>query len=183
MTTSETFANTAGEISPQPVQPNPSPILDFWGASIRKTFEFPGQRDIPAEQRQVIYFNTMNEGARARYQKMINHPLKLLRENNDAEMPVDTAGDRHALILCSVDGWRLFKNGEEVAYREYMLKEWLKFANPEHVDLLEKEIREANPWLVNELSADQIRKEIANLEVKLVDAEKREADEADFKGK
>ncbi len=48
---------------------------------------------------------------------------------------------------------------------------------------LEKAIRKYNPWLLNEMSSEQIRKEIADLEELLVAAEKREAEEGNFASK
>ncbi len=154
--------------------------IDLWGASEEHTWFFPGQENVPDKFKQYVTFVTMNEGRRTRYQKKTSRPLHIERENNDARMTVDQAADRHALLETSIIGWKIYRNGEELQFKTHLLLEFLKFAKPLHIDKLEKAIRDANPWMIAEMTSEQIEKEIANLEEKLVAVKRQEEEDADF---
>jgi hypothetical protein len=157
--------------------------IDLWGASEEHVWYFPGQENVPDQYKQYVTFVSMNEGRRTRYQKKTSRPLHIERENNDARMTVDQAADRHALLETSITGWKIFRGGDELMFRPSLLLEFLKFANPLHIDKLEKAIRDANPWMIAEMTSEQIEKEIANLEQKLVAVKRQEEEDADFDDK
>lgn len=154
--------------------------FDFWGQTESLKYYFPGQDELPEDQKQWIEYKTMNEGDRTRFQKLTNSGVTIIRATNDARMSVDPARDRHALFEVCITGWRLLKNGEEVQFRDFQLKNWLKFANPKHVDELESKIRKSNPWMIAEVKAEDIRKEIDLLEEQYQEALIREEKERDF---
>ena len=153
--------------------------IDLWGASVEHTWYFPGQENVPEEYKQYVTFKTMNEGARSRFQKRTARPLHI-EQGSEARMTVDQAGDRHALLEASITGWKMYRNQQEYQYSSRTLLEWLKFANPEHVDKLERAIREANPWMVAQMTSEAIRTEIERLEQLEVEAKRREEEDAGF---
>ena len=154
--------------------------IDLWGSSTEHTWFFPGQESLPDEYKQYITFRSMNEGARSRFQKRTARPLGIGKDGEDMKLIVDQSGDRHALLEASITGWKMFRGGVEYEYKPHTLLEWLKFANPEHVDKLERAIRDANPWMVAQMSSEAIQKEIENLEQRKIEALRREEEDAGF---
>lgn len=157
--------------------------VDYWGQDIVEKFYFPGQEDIPEEFRQYIEFKPMNEGARARFQKKTNRGVVIESTTQNARMGMDPAGDRKALFEESVVDWKLARNGELVKFSHTAFQQWYSTANPKIIDDLERAIREKNEWMINELSSEDIQKEIDNLQDRKAEAEKREARERDFSDK
>lgn len=162
------------------VQQTKELVFDFWGNTEKQKYFFPGQDHLNEDKKQWIEFKTMTEGDRARFQKMTNSGVTIERATNNARMSVDPARDRHALFEVCITNWRLLKDGEEVRFVDYQLKNWLKFANPKFIDELERAIRKSNPWMVAELKAEDIRKEIDLLEEQYQEALVREQTEKDF---
>lgn len=158
-------------------------FVDYWGKDITKKFYFPGQEDVPEEYKQYIEYKPMTEGARARFQKKTNRGVVIESSTQNARMGMDPAGDRKALFEESVVDWKFAKGQTliDFSFRKFM--EWYEGANPKIVDDLEREIRENNEWMLNELSSEAIQKEIDNLYERKAEAEKREAREADFDSK
>jgi hypothetical protein len=144
---------------------------DYFGFFEQRRYVFP-------DKVTYIEFVVMNEGAKSAYQKKTNRDLVMERTSGNARMKVDQASDRHALITSSVTGWNLVRQGVPYPFTESHLKEWLDNANPRLVENLEKEIRKANPWLLAEMSSEDIQKEIDNLTEMLEVAKEREAGEA-----
>jgi hypothetical protein len=138
--------------------------------------------------KQKIEFKKLNEGDRAKFERATSKSLKMSRSTDEASLAVDTAKERHELILGSVTGWHLvtkryaedgsieivpipFSKGSQHAE----LEKWLKEANPKHVSDLHAAIVEANPFMTANATPDMIREEIAKLQEALIKAEEREA--------
>src|SRR6478609_2370349 len=155
--------------------PNPSDDIqrpqqeDYFGFQATERFTFP-------DGLSWIEFEKMNEGKKAQFQKSSSRDLVLERQSGNARMKVDPGGDRHALILeCCVD-WNL-KRGpqrEPILFSERNLREFLALANPQIVEDLEKAIRKFNPWLMAEMTVEDIDREIDNLKEMREIAEARE---------
>lgn len=129
---------------------------DYWGTDVREKFLFP-------DKMTYMEIKVMNEGARTKFQKQNNQDMKLNRRDDTASIRIDAAKERHALITSSVVGWNLKKNGQVVDFASTILLSWLEVADPKIVDDLEQACRLANPWLVAELSIEEIDKEIERL--------------------
>lgn len=165
------------------VNPDQPIFVDFWGKTKLERWHFPGQEELPDSHKQYIEFKGMNEGARARYQKATNRGVVIEKKTQDMRMGVDAAGDRRALFEESVTDWRFAREGQLLQFKMHLFREWLETANPEHVDGLEKAIRKANPWMISEMSSDQIREEIEALEDQWKEAKKREEADETFGSK
>lgn len=150
---------------------------DYFGVEDDLIWYFP-------DQRQFISYSVMNEGQKAKFQKQTSSDLMVMRATGDAKMKVDTAAERWALINAAVVGWNIMRKNksgqwESVAFSKdspgSTLFQWLNTANPKHVENLEKAIRNANPWLLGEMTVEDIDKELANLAELRIEAVKRES--------
>lgn len=146
--------------------------VDFFGFSETKRFHFPQDPD------QWIDFKVMNEGDKARFQKLTQRDLILERKSGDARMKVDPAVERHELIKACVVDWNVYRGGKPYAFSVRALEDLLRLADPRLIEDLEKEIRKANPWLLGEMTVEDIDKEIANLQEMREVALERERGEA-----
>lgn len=129
-----------------------------------------------------IEFRPMNEGAKKKFQDKTSRDLVLERNSGNARMSVLQGSERHELIRSSVVAWNLRRGGQELPQPgtpqgKIALGDFLELADPLIVEGLEKEIRKANPWLLAEMTSEDIQKEIDNLEEMKKVAEAREAGE------
>lgn len=148
---------------------------DYFGFQATETFTLP-------DGKQFIEFSIMNEGQKAKFQKMTSRDL-VIQRNQDARMKMDPANERHELIRSSVTGWNLYRGGQPIPFTERNMKDFLELADPRIIEGLEKAIRKANPWLLSEMKSDDIREEIKNLEEMLEVALERERGEASSSSK
>lgn len=144
--------------------------VDYFGFQSSEKFYLP-------DGKQYIEFQIMNEGAKARFQKLTSRDL-VINRNQDARVKVDPASERHALIRESVTGWNMYRAGSPVRFGDRELKDFLELANPKIIEDLEKAIRKANPWLLQDMEPEDIKREIENLEEMLKVAEERKRGEA-----
>lgn len=144
--------------------------VDYFGFQATERFTFP-------DGQQYIEFQIMNEGAKARFQKLTTKDL-VVQRGGDARMKMDPAQERHELIRQSVTGWNLYRGGNPVPFSDRALKDFLELANPKLIEDLEKAIRKANPWLMAEMKSSDIEREIENLQEMLAVAKERELGEA-----
>lgn len=170
----QAMSNIDHDLPPNPnvdeVPPQLSEQEDYFGFQATERFYFP-------DGLTWIEFEKMNEGKKAKFQKASSRDLVLERQSGNARMKVDPGGDRWELIFaCCVD-WNLKRGVHKapVPYSERNMREWLGLANPQLVEDLEKAIRKFNPWLMAEMSVEDIDREIDNLKEMREVAEKREA--------
>lgn len=128
-----------------------------------------------------IEIQAMNEGQKAHFQKLTQRDMVLEKGSGNARFKIDPAVERHALIEASVIGWNLMRGGQVVPFdnagRANPLKDFLSLANPKIVEDLEMAIRKLNPWLLAELTVEEIDKQIDELKDLREEAVKREAGE------
>jgi hypothetical protein len=153
--------------------------VDYFGFSGNERWYFP-------DGKQWLEFRRMNEGERAKFQRMTRPDVTINQKSGDAKVPFDAAKERWELITTSVTDWHVVgkqKNGAmglvpfSKGSPNAALNQWLVVADPVVVTELERAIRKANPWMTSEMSVDQIDKEIANLEEMKKDILEREASE------
>lgn len=137
---------------------------DYFGFDDSKKYLLP-------DGKQYIIFKAMNEGDRVKYESQISRDIKFNRRTDDASMRMNTGEDRHALIRSSVTGWNMVRrNGnswEPVAFTEGRggtFEQWLLKADPKIVNGLSDAIREANGWMIDEMTVEAIDEEIKRLE-------------------
>lgn len=135
---------------------------DYFGFNETKKFIFP-------DGVTFIEFSVMNEGQRTEYQKKTSRDVRLERATGDARMKMDASLERHELIKNTIVSWNLTRGGvpldqPHTSKGKTQLGDFLTLANPKLIDELEKEIRKANPWLLADMTSEDIQKEIDNLE-------------------
>ncbi len=154
-------------------------LQDFWGFDEVKRFMLP-------DGIQYIEHRVLSEGDRAKYQKATSRDIAMSRTTGEAKFKADPAEDRHALIKTAVCGWKMYKRDAsgkfvEINYIDKVrsgktpFEEWLLSANPRLVEDLERDIRKANPWLLGDMSVEDIDREMENLADMRKLAEEREA--------
>lgn len=122
-----------------------------------------------------IEHKTLNHGARKSYLNKTNRDLKINRASGDASISMKPGDEKDELLKAAVTGWNLVRAGEPVPFTKHAFDQWLQNADPRLVDIVEKDIRKKNPWLLAEMSIEDIDKEIESLqamrEVKLKEEE------------
>lgn len=154
---------------------------DYFGFRDIRQWYFP-------DGRQHIEFKVMNEGDRKQYQSQTRADLEVVRSTGNARMSMNPAEERHILLGTSITGWHLVQKTPQgvfkpVAFSKQTLSAWLLQADPRIIDQLEKEIRKANPWLMQDMTVADIDKELDSLREMREVAVKREQGEAGSAGK
>jgi hypothetical protein len=152
------------------------PYENFFGFETTEKFMLP-------DGKQWIAFKPMNEGERAIYETQTQKDVTVNRRTDEAKIKMSVSNDRHALLIQSVCDWNLMQRQPSGEWMRMSFSkgaggtfaQWLSKANPKIVNALHQAIVNANEWMVAELTAEAIREEIASLQEKLVEAEKREA--------
>lgn len=148
-------------------------VEDYFGFDETGRYVFP-------DGKQYIEYRVMDEGMRARFQKATSRDIRLFKTSGDASVKINPAEEREILLLTSVIGWNLLKNGEPVSFGPVPASvgspfgQWLQHANPKYVAELELAIRKANVWMNAELTVEAIDAEIASMQEMRAEAVKRE---------
>lgn len=121
------------------------------------------QRVVLPDGISFIEHRVLNEGQRRKYLNAVNRDVRIQKATGDALMRMSPGDERRELLRSALVGWNLKKNGMDVPFNDKFLSEFLDKANPKVVDLIEKEVRKANPWLLAELSIEDIDREIRDL--------------------
>lgn len=117
----------------------------------------------------VIEHKVMNEGQRTQYLNAINRDVRVQKATGDLVTRLRPGDERRELLKAAIVGWNLVRKNtktgvvEPVGFTQQTCDQWLKAASPKIVDLVEKEVRKANAWLLADLSVEDIDKEIAEL--------------------
>lgn len=161
--------------------PSTEPVFfDYFGFSDETQHFLPGPDGKPS--RFYLVIRRMNEGAKAAFQKKTSRDLKVERTTGNAVLKMDPGAERHELIKASVVGWNLQRRNprddtkiEEAPFDQSNLNRFLDSADPRIIEDVEKAIRKANPWLMDEMSVEDIDREISNLQEMREVAVEREA--------
>lgn len=135
---------------------------DYWGTDEQIKHFLP-------DGKQYFVIQVMNEGAKAKFQKMTNQDLVVGRDQT-ATVKMDPARERHELIKASVVNWNLMQKDKKdgqfypAPFSVRSLESWLEVAPPKIVEDLEYAIRMANPWMQAEMTVEEIDKEIDRLQ-------------------
>lgn len=167
---------------PEPInQGDYTEYVDYFGFDERERWMFP-------DGQQWIEFKKLNEGERAKFLKATRSDVHLNQRSGEARIPFDQSKERKQLLLHSCTDWFTVRKNprnskwEPVAFANNgtegcAFAQWIDKANPAVLSRLEKAIRMANPWLMAEMTVEQIDKEISDLQELREAAAKREAEE------
>ena len=114
-----------------------------------------------------VEHQTLNEGARRKYMNRVNREVRL-QKGGDAYMKMATGDERHALLQESIIGWNLVtadRTGElkPLQFTAANVAKFLERARPSDIDLVEKDVRDKNSWLVGDVTIEDIDTQIQEL--------------------
>lgn len=148
-----------------------SPQVDYFGFQQFEKYYLP-------DGHSWFELRAMNEGDKARFQKRTQRDLVLEKGSGNARFKMDPGVERHELIKASVVNWNLMRQGIPQPFGERALQDFLNLADPKIVEGLELAIRKLNPWLLNDLTVEEIDRQIDELQEMRAIAVEREAGEA-----
>lgn len=132
-------------------------IEDFFGMTVEHTVWL--QKD-----KQFVTHREMSEGQRREYLNSINRDVTIAHATRDMKMRMAPGDERHALLKTAIIGWQVYREGNPLPFSKKNLQDFLEAAPPKIIDMIEKDVRLANPWLMQEMSLEDIDKEIESLQ-------------------
>lgn len=126
-----------------------------------------------------VEHKSLNEGSRRKYLNQVNREVTLMRGSGDAKMKLASGDEKHLLLEEAIVGWNLKRrdrNGElqEVRFDRNGLQQFLAAADPKIIDVIEKDVRKHNPWLLAEVTEEGILEQIKDLEETLEEIRERD---------
>lgn len=140
---------------------------DYFGFDKTKCVDLP-------DGKSWVEFKVMNEGQRRRYLNEQNKGIRINRATQDATIDTAPGDERHALLKNTIIDWNLKRDGQDVKFSPSNLEQFLDKADPSVVDVIEREVRAAHPWLLQDMKVEDIDREIENLQRMREVAVKRE---------
>lgn len=156
--------------------------VDYFGFSDTKRVKLP-------DGKQWVDIKALNEGERTKFQSKTSRDVVVARTSGDARLRMAPELERHALLEEAIIGWSVRRKDPnkgdyyDVPFTRQFLKEFLDTTNPTITNLIEKEVRKLNPWTMNEMSSDDIKREISDLEELLEVKLREEAGNVSSSGK
>lgn len=148
------------EMVAQGVNPSTPVQADYFGFEETHTYYFP-------DGVTFVQHKTMTEGDRRQYLDKVNREVRLLKTSGDAIMKMQAGQERTVLLTAAIVGWNLIRQGQPVPFSKGSpganLEQFLDKADPRVIDGIEKDIRKVNPWLMADLSVEDIDKQIEEL--------------------
>jgi hypothetical protein len=131
--------------------------VDYFAFDVTHTVHLP-------DGKQYVEHRELNEGQRKKYLNGMNRDMLVNRASGDMRVKMAPGDERHALLETAITGWNLQRGGNPLPFSPKELKNFLEVAPPRIIDIIEKDVRKHNPWLLQEMSVEDIDKEIASLE-------------------
>lgn len=126
-----------------------------------------------------VEHKSLNEGSRRKYLNQVNREVTLERGSGNARMKLASGDEKHLLLEEAIVGWNLQQNGKPLSFSKgsggSTLNQFLAAADPSIIDLIEKDVRKHNKWLLNEVTVEGIKEQIADLEEMLQEKLEEEA--------
>jgi hypothetical protein len=147
---------------------DPSQQEDYFGFDDSRKFVFP-------DGKSYIEFKILNEGDRRRFQNSTASDVRLDRSTGNATVRTAAGDQRYELLMAAIVDWNLVRNGGLIPCTKENKGKFLTAANPRIIDSLEKAVRLANPWLLSDMTVEDIDKEIESLQELRAKVEEEEA--------
>ena len=138
------------------VSPTEEVYEDYFGFEESSRVNFP-------DGRSWVEFKVMNEGARRQYLNAQNKKITIRKGSGDAEMELTPGDDKYNLLRLTIVNWNLRRNGQPVVFNKHELDRFLTGANPKIIDLVHRAITLAHPWLLDDMTVEDIDAAIDDL--------------------
>lgn len=112
----------------------------------------------------IIEIRVMNEGEKRKYLNAQNRELVMNRATQDTKLKMAPGDERYNLLKAGIKDWNLRAGGSPVPFNSTTLDTFLSQGDPKIMDGIEKAIRLANPWLLSEMTLEDIDEEIKSLQ-------------------
>lgn len=146
---------------------SPSGQADYFASAFR-----PNEFHYLPDGVSYVEIKFFSEGDRTRYQDKTRGGMKL-KKGGDAEIAIHPGQERNALLTSAIVGWNLVRAGRPFPFTPGNLRTFLEVADPRVVDDIEKAVRVANPWLLGDVSLEDLEKEYVALG-ELIEAKRNE---------
>ena len=129
--------------------------------------------------RSYLTIQALNEGGRRRYLNRVNREVKIAKQTGDAIMQLANGDERRILLAEAVVGWNLVRKSKDgsiqpLVFNEGKLNEFLTSANPKVIDVVDKAVRAQNPWLMADVTLEDLLKQKEELDEQI---EKKRAED------
>lgn len=127
-----------------------------------------------------VTIQALNEGGRRRYLNKVNREVKIAKQTGDAIMQLANGDERRILLSEAIVNWNLIrapKNGGAplpLPFDQTKLNDFLTSVNPKVIDVIDKAVRAQNPWLMADVTLDDLIKQREELDEQI---EKKRAEE------
>lgn len=143
--------------------------IDFFDVLEEYTCKFP-------DNVQFVTLKVMTEGDRKQYLNKTNREVKMNTSTKELRMQSAVGDDKHALLELSITGWLVYRAGREVPFNKREVALALDSWPPSLIDMIEKRIREINPWLLGtEDDIEALEEEYAELGKRIETLKERKA--------
>jgi hypothetical protein len=156
------------EMVAQGVSPTEEIYEDYFGFSETERVNLP-------DGKSYVEFKVMNEGDRRQYLNAQNRKVTIRKGSGDAELELTPGDDKYNLLKLTLTGWNLRRAGQPVVFNKHELDKFLNGANPKVIDLIHREVTLKHPWLLDQMTVEDIDREIENLQKMREIAAKNEA--------
>lgn len=169
----EAGLRAAGESTTVPV------FTDYFAFEEKKTVTLP-------DGAQWVQIKALNEGERKKYRNASNRGLTIKKGSGDANMNLAPGDDLHNLLRLAIVDWHVLRAGPkgpvEVPFSKGSpganLEQFLSAAPPAVIDVIDKEVRKMNPWLLGEMELEDMYRERDNLNEMIALKEREEEGKA-----
>jgi len=130
--------------------------VDFFSFKETKEVELRGSG-------QFVTIKKFTEGDRRKYMNTTSREVKFA-QSGQTSMDLRPGDDRRALLEIAISGWSVQRNGRPLEFTPRNLGTFLDSVDPSLVDEIEDAVRDYNPWLLNDVTIEDIDAQIAELE-------------------
>jgi len=127
-----------------------------------------------------VTIQALNEGGRRRYLNRVNREVKIAKQTGDAIMQLANGDERRILLAEAIVAWNLVRKNktdgslQPLVFNEGKLNEFLTTGNPKVIDVIDKAVRAQNPWLMADVTLDDLLQQREELDEQI---EKKRAEE------
>lgn len=142
-------------------------------------FDFADTDKVPLPDGvQWVEIKALNEGERKRYQNQTNSQVGVSRATGDMNIKTKPGDDRHLLLSMAITGFYILKAGVELPFTPQNVGVVLDKFPPKVIDLIDKAVHQKNPWLMADLSLEDLVKQRDELNDLIATKEREEAGKA-----
>jgi hypothetical protein len=115
-----------------------------------------------------IEHTTLTEGGRRKYLNGVQRDMIVQRATGDAKMSMKPGDERYTLLMEAITDWNIIRDGKPWPFNKQgsgsNLGQFLDSAPPKIIDLIEKDVRMHNAWLLEDMTLEGIDEEIKTLQ-------------------